>query len=56
MQHLYIIERADRDRKTFIEVFPSVAERGNCLCHTYGLMTNHYHLIVETPEKICPRE
>ena len=27
-----------------------VVERFNWLCHAYCLMTNHYHLIVETAE------
>ncbi len=40
----------DRDKTTFLEVLQSVVERCNWLCHSYCLMTNHYHLIVETPE------
>ena len=27
-----------------------VVERFNWLCHAYCLMTNHYHLVVETPD------
>ncbi len=40
----------DVDRGKFLKVLFSVVERFNWLCHTYCLMDNHYHLIIETPE------
>lgn len=38
------------DKKNFLKIFTSVVERFNWLCHSYCLMNNHYHLIIETPE------
>jgi len=38
----------DEDREAFLSVLAEVVERFNWLCHGYCLMTNHYHLIVET--------
>jgi REP-associated tyrosine transposase len=40
----------DTDRLTFFNVLAEVIERFNWRCHAYCLMTNHYHLVVETPE------
>ena len=40
----------DHDRGVFLEVLAEVVARFNWLCHAYCLMTNHYHLIVETVE------
>lgn len=40
----------DADRKRFLETLRTVTERSNVLCHTYCLMGNHYHLLVETPD------
>ncbi|MGH9437148.1 MAG: transposase [Terriglobia bacterium] len=40
----------DKDREMFFEVLAEVVERFNWLCHAYCLMTNHYHLVVETPD------
>lgn len=40
----------DVDRGKFLEVLFLVVERFNWLYHTYCLMDNHYHLIIETPE------
>jgi putative transposase len=40
----------DEDRRRFLNLLAEVAERFNWRCHAYCLMTNHYHLIVETPE------
>jgi len=44
------IFRTDKDRDNFLEILELVVKRHKCLCHTYCLMENHYHLIVETPE------
>jgi len=40
----------DEDRKSFLLILGSVVERFNWLCHAYCLMTNHYHLLIETPD------
>jgi REP element-mobilizing transposase RayT len=32
-----------------------VCERFNWVCHAYCLMTNHYHLVVETPKATLHR-
>lgn len=39
----------DTDRKAFLELLGEVVERFSWLCHAYCQMTNHYHLIIETP-------
>jgi len=39
----------DTDRLHFLETLGAVVERFGWLCHAYCLMTNHYHLLVETP-------
>lgn len=40
----------DADRLKFLRVLAEVVERFNWVCHAYCLMTNHYHLVVQTPE------
>ena len=40
----------DDDRRAFLATLGKVCERFNWLCHAYCLMSNHYHLLVETPE------
>ncbi|MDD5219805.1 MAG: transposase [Candidatus Bipolaricaulis sp.] len=40
----------DPDRDLFLEVLADTAKRFGWICHAYCLMTNHYHLLVETPE------
>jgi REP element-mobilizing transposase RayT len=37
------------DRKYFLGVVANVVERFAWVLHTYCLMTNHYHLVVQTP-------
>ncbi len=44
------IYRGDTDRQAFLAVFEEVCERFNWWAHAYCLMTNHYHLLVETPD------
>ena len=44
------IFRNDQDRLSFLEVLYKVNRRYHWLCHAYCLMSNHYHLIIETPE------
>ncbi|VAW77330.1 hypothetical protein MNBD_GAMMA12-3178 [hydrothermal vent metagenome] len=40
----------DADRIAFLNVLSKVCERFNWVVHTYCLMSNHYHLLVETPD------
>lgn len=40
----------DSDKKNFLHILCSVVRRFNWLCHSYCLMNNHYHLLIETPE------
>ncbi len=40
----------DPDRKLFLETLGDTVRRFGWVCHAYCLMTNHYHLLVETPE------
>ena len=40
----------DADRKSFLSLFKSVCADHNWVCHAYCLMSNHYHLLVETPD------
>jgi len=39
----------DDDRILFYEVLAHAVERFGWLCHAWCLMTNHYHLMIETP-------
>jgi REP-associated tyrosine transposase len=40
----------DSDRHLFLDVLGVAIERCHWLCHAYCLMTNHYHLVLETPK------
>ncbi len=40
----------DQDRRGFISVLAGVCERFNWTVHAYCLMSNHYHLLIETPD------
>jgi REP element-mobilizing transposase RayT len=40
----------DRDRGIFLELLDEVVESFNLKCYAYCLMTNHYHLLIETIE------
>jgi putative transposase len=40
----------DADRIRFLEVLGTVVERFGWICYAYCLMTNHYHLLIETPQ------
>jgi REP element-mobilizing transposase RayT len=42
--------RDDRDRETFLDILQEVNKRYNWICHSYCLMRNHYHLLIETPD------
>lgn len=41
---------SDADREVWLEVLGQVCERFNWVCHAWCQMTNHYHLLIETPE------
>jgi REP element-mobilizing transposase RayT len=43
------IYRGDGDRVRFLEALGEVGERFGWVVHAYCLMSNHYHLLVETP-------
>lgn len=45
-----VIYRGDGDRRLFLGVVAEVWARFNWSIHAYCLMTNHYHLVVETPD------
>jgi len=38
----------DEDRITFLSILGKVVSEYNWICHGYCLMSNHYHLIIET--------
>lgn len=40
----------DTDRSSFLEILESAINRFNWICHSYCLMDNHYHLLIETPK------
>jgi REP element-mobilizing transposase RayT len=40
----------DRDRRLLLRILSDVVARYRWVCHAYCLMTNHFHLLVETPE------
>ena len=44
------IYESDADRRLFLSVFADVCSHYNWTCHAYCLMSNHYHLIIETPD------
>jgi REP element-mobilizing transposase RayT len=39
----------DPDRELFLEVLADTIARFGWVCYAYCLMTNHYHLLIETP-------
>lgn len=41
---------SDADRVAWLNLLGQVCERFNWRCHAYCQMTNHYHLVRETPE------
>jgi putative transposase len=40
----------DWDRHAFLNYLAATVKKDTWRCHAYCVMTNHYHLIVETPE------
>jgi REP element-mobilizing transposase RayT len=41
---------ADGDRTASLRILEQTCERFNWICHAYCLMTNHDHLLLETPD------
>jgi putative transposase len=41
---------SDQDRLAWLDTLALVCERFNWVCHAYCLMTNHYHVVIETPD------
>lgn len=41
---------ADADRRAWLDLLGAVCERYAWRCHAWCQMTNHYHLLIETPE------
>ncbi|MFH1846882.1 MAG: transposase [Candidatus Omnitrophota bacterium] len=44
------IFKSDRDRERFLGYLTQVKDKFKTTIHVYNLMTNHYHLEIETPE------
>jgi REP element-mobilizing transposase RayT len=44
------IFRDERDREVMLETLGETAARSGWLVHAWALMSNHYHLLLETPE------
>jgi len=42
--------RDEQDRENFLNTLRHVNKRYSWICHAYCLMSNHYHLLIETPE------
>lgn len=38
------------DRRLFLSLLEDTGEKYNWLCYAYCLMSNHYHLLIETPD------
>jgi len=49
------IFRDEQDRGLFLGTLDHVTARYGWLCHAYCLMTNHYHLLIETPKPTLAR-
>lgn len=48
------IYKSRRDREQFLSYLESSVTRYRAIIHAYCLMTNHYHLLLETPEGNLP--
>jgi REP element-mobilizing transposase RayT len=49
------VYRDDDDRRTFLRVLAETTLRRGWRCHAFCLMTNHYHLLLETPAPTLSR-
>jgi putative transposase len=43
------IVQDNHDRHAFLSILTHAVERYRWVCHTYSLMDNHYHLLLEVP-------
>ena len=43
------IFKSNRDRERFLGYLESASERYKAIIHTYSLMDNHYHILLQTP-------
>ena len=41
---------SDEDSIAWLEILADVCRRFNWVCHAYCQMTNHYHMVIETPD------
>lgn len=48
------IFRSDDDRSAFLSILAQAVERYRLILHAYVLMSNHYHLLLETEEGNLP--
>jgi REP element-mobilizing transposase RayT len=44
------IFKHDADRELFLDILQQTISRFHWVCHGYVLMSNHFHLLIETPE------
>lgn len=49
------IFKSQRDREKFLEYLASASHRYGAVIQTFCLMSNHYHLLLETPEGNLPQ-
>ena len=47
------IFKSNADREMFLSYLASAQEKYEAVVHAYCLMSNHYHLIIETPLGHC---
>jgi REP element-mobilizing transposase RayT len=48
--HGKTVFRDDKDFRRFLETLEEACAKTGWLIHAYVLMSNHYHLLVQTPE------
>lgn len=49
------VYKSKRDREKFFEYLDSATQRYDAVIHAFCLMTNHYHLLIETPSGNLPQ-
>ncbi|VVS94227.1 REP-associated tyrosine transposase [Desulfoluna spongiiphila] len=49
------IYKSKRDREKFLEYLGEAHERYGAIIHAYCLMSNHYHILIETPDANLPQ-
>ena len=48
-RHAIFLGDLETDRRRFLDTLAEIVARFGWICHAYCLMTNHYHLVIETP-------